>query len=110
MVARQAGAGGPGRKWGGLDRVQAGRAAAAALVAAGQPGQPIGLEDLPDRLGGDRQAVGGERTGDLGDAVVWARSRKTLVRSSPVALRGPFGPGLVWANSCSLPERSRVAI
>jgi hypothetical protein len=35
-----------------------------------QPGQPFGLQDLPDRLGGDRQALGGERLGDLGDAVV----------------------------------------
>ena len=42
---------------------------AAALVAAGQPGQPLGVEDLPDRLRRHRQALGGQRGGDLGDAV-----------------------------------------
>jgi hypothetical protein len=39
-----------------------------------------------------------------------ARSSSTLVRSSPVALRGPFGPGLDSANSRIRPVRSRVAI
>jgi hypothetical protein len=110
MVARQAGAGGPGRKWGGLDRVQAGRAAAAALVAAGQPGNPSAW-----RICQTVWAETGRPSAVSALAISvtlwsWARSRKTLVRSSPVALRGPLGPGLVWANSCSLPERSRVAI
>jgi hypothetical protein len=39
-----------------------------------------------------------------------ARRARTLVRSSPVALRGPFGPGRVSANSRIPPRRSTVAI
>jgi hypothetical protein len=39
-----------------------------------------------------------------------ARSSSTRARSSPVALRGPFGPGLVSANMASLPLRSSVSI
>jgi len=38
------------------------------------------------------------------------RSSSTRARSVPVALRGPFGPGLVSANRLSLPLRSSVAI
>src|SRR4029450_2893782 len=79
---------------GGPARVQAGRAAAAALVAAGQPGQPIGLEDLPDRLGGDRQAVGGERTGDLGDAVVLGAQPQDLGAQLPGGLARSLRSGL----------------
>ena len=58
---------GPAGQGGGLDRVQPGRRAAAALVAAGQPGQPLGVEDLPDGLRRDRHPLAGERSGDLGD-------------------------------------------
>ena len=39
-----------------------------------------------------------------------ARSSSTRARSWPVALRGPFGPGLASVNSASLPLRSSVAI
>jgi hypothetical protein len=39
-----------------------------------------------------------------------ARSTSTRSRSAPVALRGPFGPGLDSANRLSFPRRSRVAI
>ena len=39
-----------------------------------------------------------------------ARSTSTRSRSSPVALRGPLGPGLDSANRLSFPDRSRVAI
>jgi hypothetical protein len=89
MVAWQAGAGGPGGELGGLDRVQASWAAAAALVAAGQPGQPFGGQGLPDRLGGDRQAVGGERAGDLGDAVV--------LGTQPQDLGAQLAGGFAWS-------------
>ena len=57
----------PAGQGGGLDRVEPGRRAAAALVAAGQPRQPLGVEDLPDGLRRDRHPLGGERGGDLGD-------------------------------------------
>ncbi len=39
-----------------------------------------------------------------------ARRASTLTRSSPVALRGPFGPGWGSVNRLSLPRRSKVAI
>ena len=39
-----------------------------------------------------------------------ARSASTFSRTCPVALRGPFGPGLASVNGASLPVRSRVAI
>ena len=39
-----------------------------------------------------------------------ARSSSTRWRSWPVALRGPFGPGLVPANRLSRPWRSKLAI
>jgi hypothetical protein len=39
-----------------------------------------------------------------------ARSSSTRARSAPVALRGPFGPGLASANRFSRPLRSSVAI
>jgi hypothetical protein len=39
-----------------------------------------------------------------------ARSASTCSRTAPVALRGPFGPGLASVNGASLPVRSRVAI
>jgi hypothetical protein len=39
-----------------------------------------------------------------------ARSASTRARSSPVALRGPFGPGFVSLNRASLPLRNSVAI
>ena len=38
------------------------------------------------------------------------RSSSTRARSAPVALRGPFGPGLVPVNMFSRPLRSKVAI
>ena len=39
-----------------------------------------------------------------------ARSASTRARSSPVALRGPFGPGRGSVNRLSFPVRSSVAI
>ena len=39
-----------------------------------------------------------------------ARSTSNRSRSSPVALRGPLGPGLGSANRLSFPDRSSVAI
>ena len=53
----------------GLDRLQPGRRATAALVAAGQPRQPFGVQDLPDGLRRHRHPLAGQRGGDLGDAV-----------------------------------------
>ena len=50
------GAGRPVRLRPGLDRVELRGAAAAGLVAAVQPGQPGGVEDLPHRLRRDRRA------------------------------------------------------
>ncbi len=62
-------AGRPAGQVGGLDRVQFRRRAAAALVTAGQPGNPLGVEDLPGRLRRHRHSLAGERGGDLGHAV-----------------------------------------
>ena len=39
-----------------------------------------------------------------------ARRASTRSRSSPVALRGPLGPGLGSVNRFSRPVRSKVAI
>jgi len=59
----------PAGQRGGLDRVQPGRRAAAALIAAAQSRQPLGIQDLPDGLRRDRHPLAGQRGGDLGDAV-----------------------------------------
>jgi len=81
-----------------------------AVVAAGQPADALLVEDLPGGLRGDRHALGGAGGGDLGDAVPGRAQFQDRRRSWPVALRGPFGPGLASANMLSLPLRSMVAI
>ena len=60
VAAADGRAGRPARLGGGLDQVQFGGAAAAGVVAAVQPGQPGGVEDLPHRLRGDRRPSRGE--------------------------------------------------
>ena len=70
VIARQCHRPGrPAGQPGGLNRVQPGRGSAAALVAAGQPRQPLGVENLPDGLCRDRHPLAGKRGRDLGDRV-----------------------------------------
>ncbi len=96
VIAAQRRIGGPAGQPGGLDRVQPGRRAAAVLVAAGQPGDALGVEDLPGGLRGYRQAIGGERGGDLGDAMPGGPQGERHGPQLPGGLARPFraGPGI----------------
>ena len=91
---RDTGRGRPAGQPGGLDQLQAGRRPAAALIAARQPGRS------PRRPGSARwsapRPAGRAAVSAAAISVTLcpaARRASTLARSSPVALRGPFGPG-----------------
>jgi hypothetical protein len=79
MLTRDLRGVGPAADRGRLDRLQSRRAAAACLVAAGQPGQSGVVENLPHRLRRDRRARGGQRCGDLADATVLGPQRQYRV-------------------------------
>ena len=75
---------------GGLDRLQPRRRTAAALVAAGQPGQPGVVENAPHRLRRDRCARGGQRLGDLADTAGLGPQRQHLVADRAGGFAGAF--------------------
>ena len=86
----------PAGQRGGLDRVQPGRGSAAAVVAAGQPRQSLGVEDLPGGLCRDRHPLAGECGRDLGDRVPGGAQFQHPGAELAGGLAGAFraGPGL----------------
>ena len=87
----------PAGQRGGLDRREAGRRAAVPVVAARQPRQSLGVEDLPDGLRRDRHPLAGERGGDLGDGMPGRAQFQHPATQFPGGLDGSFrarpGPG-----------------
>jgi hypothetical protein len=111
MIARQCrGSGWPAIQLGGLDRIQPGRGPAAALVAAGSRGMPSASR-ICQAVWADTGIPPAVSAAEISvTECPAARSASTRWRSSPVALRGPLGPGLASVNNTSLPLRSSVAI
>ena len=129
VIRGQRGVGGPARQRAGLDPGQLRRAAPTGLVAARQPGQALGGQDLPHRLRGDRQALRGQRLGDLADAVLrgaqhqhplaqfpgglarvpsvraWARRTGS---ASPTAAAWPSGAPTRWSSRTGRPPARRT--
>jgi hypothetical protein len=89
----------PAGQFRGPDRVKLGRRAAAALIPAGQPGYLLGIQELPAGLRGHGQALGGEHSRYLGDAVSGGPQRQHLLpcpirvsvarRPAPTTRRSP---------------------
>ena len=99
VIARQVLAGTSGQPGAAaaLTGFEPGWRAAAAVVAAGQPRQALGIEDLPAGLRRDRQALAGARGGDLGDGMPggaqFQHSLAELAGGLARAFRAGPGPG-----------------
>ena len=104
VIRGQRGVGGPARQRAGLDPGQLRRAAPTGLVAARQPGQALGGQDLPHRLRGDRQALRGQRLGDLADAVLRGAQHQHPLAQFPGGLAGSLRSGLGLGEQAQLPR------